>query len=217
MICVAHPRFSRSACHSWSPEYVEEITVPRSMSPYRIWIACITIPVLPSTSGRFSSCNSCTPLIHIWNDAIGAPGGSFRSNFYTDFLISMRDWLNHLYEALNPPFFIQGSPADLDMSLMPFRQDGMKVVKLWIRESFYSLDPFWVNSQFLTAVMRITSLSFAFDRNDASSYISRAKCIVSRPAELIRRGDNRYMLKDLLNSYRGAICSSVSSGILFLL
>jgi tetratricopeptide (TPR) repeat protein len=153
--------------------------------------------------------------IHIWQILILQ--FMYSAHPYMERRDSMRDWLNHLYEALNPPFFIQGSPADLDMSLMPFRQDGMKVVKLWIRESFYSLDPFWVNSQFLTAVMRITSLSFAFDRNDASSYISRAKCIVSRPAELIRRGDNRYMLKDLLNSYRGAICSSVSSGILFLL
>ncbi|KAG2132369.1 hypothetical protein DEU56DRAFT_859536 [Suillus clintonianus] len=153
--------------------------------------------------------------IHIWQILILQ--FMYSAHPYMERRDSMRDWLTHLYEALNPPFFIQGSPADLDMSLMPFRLDGMKVVKLWIRESFYSLDPFWTNSQFLTAVMRITSLSFAFDRNDASSYISRAKCMVSRPAELIRRGDNRYMLKDLLNSYQGAICSSVSSGILFLL
>lgn len=153
--------------------------------------------------------------IHIWQILILQ--FMYSAHPYIDRRDSMRDWLNHLYEALNPPFFIQGSLADLDISLMPLRLDGMKVVKLWIRDSFYSLDPFWINSQFLTSVMRITSLSFAFDRNDASSYISRAKCIVSRPAELIRRGDKRYMLVDLLNSYQGTIYSSVSSGILFLL
>jgi hypothetical protein len=130
----------------------------------------------------------------------------------------MRDLLSYLYEAFNPPFFIQGSLADLDMSLMPFRLDGMKVVKTWIRESFYSLDPFYMRPQFLTALMRITSLSFAFDRNDAPSYISRAKCIVhSRPIELHRKGDNRYMVEDLLSSYLGASRNSISSGIAYLM
>jgi hypothetical protein len=130
----------------------------------------------------------------------------------------MREWLSYLYEALNPPFFLQGSLADLDMSLMPFRLDGMRAVKTWIRESFYSLDPFYNSSQFLTALTRITSLSFAFDRNDAPSYISQAKCIVrSRPVELLRKGDNRYMVNDLLSSYHGASYSSISSGILYLL
>ena len=130
----------------------------------------------------------------------------------------MRDWLNSLYEALNPPFFIQGSLADLDMSLMPFGLDGMRVVKTWIRESFYSLDPFYMQPQFLTALMRITSLSVAFDRDDAPTYISRAKCIVrSRPTELLRKGDNRYMVEDLLMSYFGTNRSSISSGILYIL
>jgi hypothetical protein len=129
----------------------------------------------------------------------------------------MRDWLNYLCEALNPPFFIQGSLADLDMSLMPFGLDGMKVVKTWIRESFYSLDPFYKRPQFLTALMRITHLSVAFDRNDAPAYISRAKCIVSRPTELLRKGDNRYLVEDLLNSYFGTGRSSISSGILYIL
>ncbi|KAG2070627.1 hypothetical protein BDR04DRAFT_1099616 [Suillus decipiens] len=153
--------------------------------------------------------------IHIWQILILQ--FMYSAHPYMDRRDSMRDWLSHLYEALNPPFFIQGSLADLDMSLMPFRLDGMKVVKLWIRESFYSLDPFWINSQFLTAVMRITSLSFAFDRNDASSYISRAKCTGSGPLELLRKGDRRYMVHDLLNSYRGATHTSISSGILYLL
>ncbi|KAG2160214.1 uncharacterized protein EDB93DRAFT_1324636 [Suillus bovinus] len=130
---------------------------------------------------------------------------------------SMRDWLKHLYEAINPPFFTQGSPADLDMNLMPLRQDGMKVVKLWIRESFYSLDPFYTQAQFLTVLMGITSLSFAFDKNDAPLYISRAKCTVSGPRELLRKWDGRYMVQDLLSSYQGATSTSISSGIIYIL
>ncbi|KAG2048322.1 hypothetical protein BDR06DRAFT_962830, partial [Suillus hirtellus] len=130
---------------------------------------------------------------------------------------SMRDWLKHLYEAINPPLFIQGSPADLDMNLMPLRLDGLKVVKLWICESFYSLDPFFTQAEFLTALMGITSLSFAFDRDDAPAYISRAKCTISGPLDLVRKGDKRYMVHDLLSSYQGASLSSISSGILYLL
>ncbi|KAG1854678.1 hypothetical protein C8R48DRAFT_721046 [Suillus tomentosus] len=130
---------------------------------------------------------------------------------------SMQNWLKHLYEINNPPFFIQGSPADLDMNLMPLRRDGMKVGKLWIRESFYSLDPLHTQAEFLTVLMGMTSLSFAFDKDDAPVYISRAKCTISGPFELVRKWDKRYMAHDLLNSYQGAAHSSISSGILYIL
>ncbi|KAG2064506.1 hypothetical protein BDR04DRAFT_1162468 [Suillus decipiens] len=153
--------------------------------------------------------------IHIWQILILQL--MYSAHPHIDARDSMRDWLGNLYEALNPPFFIQGSLADLDMSLMPLRLDGIKVVKLWIRQSFYSLHPFWIDSHFLTAVMRITSLSFTFDRNDAFSYISRAKCTVSGPLEFFRKGDHRYMVHDLLSSYQGATRTSISSGILYLL
>ncbi|KAG1807541.1 hypothetical protein EV424DRAFT_1427404 [Suillus variegatus] len=65
--------------------------------------------------------------------------------------------------------------------------------------------------------MRTTGLSFAFDRDDAPVYISRAKCTISGPLELFRKGDNRYIVHDLLNSYQGATRSSISSGILYIL
>ncbi|KAG1889225.1 hypothetical protein F4604DRAFT_1612723 [Suillus subluteus] len=153
--------------------------------------------------------------IHIWQILILQ--FMYSAHPYIERRNSMRDWLKHLYEAINPPFFIQGSPADLDMNLMPLRLDGMKVVKLWICESFYSLDPFYTQAEFLTALMGITSLSFAFDRHDAPVYISRAKCTVSGPLELLRKADGRYMVHDLLSSYQGATRSSISSGILYLL
>ncbi|KAG1881873.1 hypothetical protein C8R48DRAFT_682497 [Suillus tomentosus] len=153
--------------------------------------------------------------IHIWQILILQ--FMYSAHPYIERRDSMRDWLKHLYEAINPPFFIQGSPADLDMNLMPLRLDGMKVVKLWIRESFYSLDAFHTQAEFLTALMGITSLSFAFDRNDAPVYISRANCTISGPLELFRKGDNRYMVHDLLSSYQGATRSSISSGILYII
>ncbi|KAG2048327.1 hypothetical protein BDR06DRAFT_976091 [Suillus hirtellus] len=153
--------------------------------------------------------------IHIWQILILQ--FMYSAHPYIEQRDSMRDWLKHLYEAINPPFFIQGTPVDLDMNLMPLHLDGMKVVKLWIRKSFYSLDPSHTQAEFLTALMGITSLSFAFDRDNAPVYISRANCMISGPLELFRKGDNRYMVHDLLNSYQGATCSSISSGILYII
>ncbi|KAG2034294.1 hypothetical protein BDR03DRAFT_1093813 [Suillus americanus] len=129
---------------------------------------------------------------------------------------SMRDWLEHLYEALTPPLFIQGSFADLDLTLIPHGLAGLGVVKNWIRESFYRLNPS-TSPQFLTTLMRITNLGFAFDRNDAPAYIAEAKCVTrNRSLKLLRKPDNRYLVEDILNFYRGTTASSISSGILFL-
>ncbi|KAG1738617.1 uncharacterized protein EDB91DRAFT_1249139 [Suillus paluster] len=130
---------------------------------------------------------------------------------------SMRDWIDHLYEALNPPLFIQGSLADLDLTLIPHGLAGLRVVRNWTRESFYKLDPFQSSSRFLTTLMRITSLSFAFDRNDAPAYIAQADCVArNMSTELLRKADNRRLVFDMLNSYRGFTESSISSGILYL-
>ncbi|KAG1889227.1 hypothetical protein F4604DRAFT_1950186 [Suillus subluteus] len=129
---------------------------------------------------------------------------------------SMRNWLEHLYEALTPPLFIQGSFADLDLTLIPHGLAGLRVVRNWIREAFYRMNPS-TSPQFLTTLMRIASLSFTFDRNDAPAYIAKAQCLTrNRSVELLRKPDNRYLVMDILNSYRGATPSSISSGILFL-
>ncbi|KAG1718561.1 hypothetical protein EDB19DRAFT_1837892 [Suillus lakei] len=111
----------------------------------------------------------------------------------------------------------KGSFADLDLTLIPHGLTGLRVVKNWIRESFYSLNPSQ-SPHFLTTLMRITSLSFAFDRNNAPTYIPQAECLTRNiSVKLLRKSDNRYLVKDMLNSYRGATQSSISSGILYLL
>ncbi|KAG1864912.1 hypothetical protein F4604DRAFT_1683323 [Suillus subluteus] len=129
---------------------------------------------------------------------------------------SMRNWLEHLHEALTPPLFVQGSFADLDLTLIPHGLAGLRVVRSWIRESFYRLNPF-TSPQFLTTLMRITSLGFTFDRDGALAYITQAKCLTqNKSVELLRKTDNRYLVMDMLNSYRGGTPNSISSGILFL-
>ncbi|KAG2070722.1 hypothetical protein BDR04DRAFT_1076592 [Suillus decipiens] len=130
---------------------------------------------------------------------------------------TMRDRLEHLYEALAPPSSIQGSFADIDLTLIPYGLAGLRVVKSWIRDSFYRLNP--SNSpRFLTTLMRITSLSFTLDQNNAPAYIARAECLAqNRYARLLRKPDNRYLILDMVSSYEGAAPSSISSGIMFLL
>ncbi|KAG1829533.1 hypothetical protein DFJ58DRAFT_737317 [Suillus subalutaceus] len=129
---------------------------------------------------------------------------------------SMRNWLEHLHEAPTPPLFVQGSFADLDLTLIPHGLAGLRVVRSWIRESFYRLNPF-TSPQFLTTLMRITSLGFTFDRDGALAYITQAKCLTqNKSVELLRKTDNRYLVMDMLNSYRGGTPNSISSGILFL-
>ncbi|KAG1738625.1 uncharacterized protein EDB91DRAFT_1137833, partial [Suillus paluster] len=130
---------------------------------------------------------------------------------------SMRDRIDRLYEALNPPLFIQGSLTDLDLTLIPHGSAGLRMVKNWTCEFFYKLDPFQSPSLFLTTLMRITSLSFAFDRNDAPTYIAQAKCVTrNMSTELLRKADNRYLVLDMFNLYRGVTEGSISSGILYL-
>ncbi|KAG2055771.1 hypothetical protein BDR06DRAFT_970569 [Suillus hirtellus] len=91
---------------------------------------------------------------------------------------SMRDWLEHPYKVLAPPLFIQGSFADLDLTLIPHGLVGLRVAKNWICESFYRLNPS-KSPQFLTTLMRITSLSFTFNQNDAPTYIVQANQIIA--------------------------------------
>jgi hypothetical protein len=130
---------------------------------------------------------------------------------------SMRNWLEHLHEALAPPLSIQGSFADLDLTLIPHGLAGQRVVKNWIRESFYRLNPS-TSPEFLTTLMKITSLGFAFDRNDAPSYIAQANCVTQNKfVELLRKPDDRYLVMDMFSSYQGVSPGSIELGILFLL
>lgn len=139
------------------------------------------------------------------------------ASVYADTVVSMRYWLERLYEALTPPLFIRGSLADLDLTLIRHSLAGLRAVKTWIREAFYRLSPS-KSPYFLTTLMRITSLSFTFDPHDACSYITQAKCLTSNiPTKLLREPDNHNLVVDMLNSYRGATPSSISAGVLFLL
>ncbi|KIJ60080.1 hypothetical protein HYDPIDRAFT_117540 [Hydnomerulius pinastri MD-312] len=127
------------------------------------------------------------------------------------------DWLTHLYEALNPQFHVQGTIADLDLSLIPGSCDSMRVMKHWVRDALYNFNAYHDRTGFLTAVLKLASLVFAFDRSDALKCINQAPFNVLhfRPQIFIYT-DGRYIVEDIVNLFNGEAQTSISSGILFL-
>ncbi|KIJ59804.1 hypothetical protein HYDPIDRAFT_118051 [Hydnomerulius pinastri MD-312] len=127
---------------------------------------------------------------------------------------SVLEWLSHLYEALNPQFYVQGTTADLDLSLIPGARDSIRVMKNWVRDALYHFND---RTGFLTPVLKLTSLVFAFDGSNALKCINQAPLHVPRfrPGIFIYP-NGRYIVEDIVNFFRGAAQTSISSGILFL-
>ncbi|KAF8837940.1 hypothetical protein BDN67DRAFT_908328 [Paxillus ammoniavirescens] len=126
-------------------------------------------------------------------------------------------WLSHLYEALKPQFHVQGSTADLDFSMIPGGHESIRVMKHWVRDALYNLDPNHDRPGFLTAVLKLTSLVFAFDRSDALKCINQAPFNTHhmKPHNFLY-ADGRYLVEDIVNLFDGVAQTSISSGILFL-
>ncbi|KAF9229832.1 hypothetical protein BS17DRAFT_744362 [Gyrodon lividus] len=127
------------------------------------------------------------------------------------------DWLSHLYEAFNPQFHVQGSTADLDLSMIPGGHESIRVMNHWVRDALYGLDPNYDRPGFLTAVLKLTSLIFAFDRSDALKCINQAPFNTRhmKPHHFLYL-DGRYLVEDIVNLFDGVAQTSISSGILFL-
>ncbi|KAF9242380.1 hypothetical protein BU15DRAFT_43965 [Melanogaster broomeanus] len=127
------------------------------------------------------------------------------------------DWLSHLYEAFNPQFHVQGSAADLDLSMMPGGHESIRVMKHWVREALYNLNPNQDRPGFLTAVLKLTSLVIAFDRSGALKCINQAPFNTRyvKPPHFLYT-DGRYLVEDIVNLFDGVAQTCISSGILFL-
>ncbi|KIJ60100.1 hypothetical protein HYDPIDRAFT_32524 [Hydnomerulius pinastri MD-312] len=130
---------------------------------------------------------------------------------------SVLDWLNHLYEALNPQFHVQGTIADLDLSLIPGACDSVRVMKHWVRDALYNFNAYHDETGFLTTVLKLTSLVFTFDGSDALKYINQAPFNVPRfRPQIFIYSDGRYIVEDVVNLFNGEAQTSISSGILFI-
>jgi len=116
---------------------------------------------------------------------------------------------------LNPPFYLLGTPANLNVALIPEAQKGFQVVKEWIRNLVYKLDH-RPQTPFLTTLMRAAYLSFTFDRKQASDYMYRARCMTTSPfPQEYYRGPGEYIVGELLASLEGTQVWCLSGGVLF--
>ncbi|KAH8834708.1 hypothetical protein DL96DRAFT_1808678 [Flagelloscypha sp. PMI_526] len=91
---------------------------------------------------------------------------------------SQRIWLERLYDALFPPFHSLGNLASLRSGLIPEGKEAFQVVKYWSQDLLRTRfsDPS-IHAQALSELMRISFLSFFFDKDDAAKYIFAAPCL----------------------------------------
>ncbi|KAI9462690.1 hypothetical protein HD554DRAFT_2175805 [Boletus coccyginus] len=127
------------------------------------------------------------------------------------------DWLTHLYEAFNPQSHVQGSTADLDLSLIPGAHESIGVMKHWVRDALYTLRADDDRRGFLTTVLKLTSLIFAFDESSALKCIKQAH-FNARHARVQQfvYPDGRYVLEDIVSLFDGGQQTCISAGLLVL-
>ncbi|KAI6046365.1 hypothetical protein EDC04DRAFT_2598161 [Pisolithus marmoratus] len=119
-------------------------------------------------------------------------------------------WIAHLYEAFFPPARAQGSLGNLDWSNVQRAPDGVRVMRNWLRNAIYSLEP-RDSANFLTDILRLIKLSSAFGESDA---LQHADCVRrSRPKMLFRHPDC-YIVADMIDSAQSFTESSISAGVL---
>ena len=132
---------------------------------------------------------------------------------------SVLDWLTHLYEAFNPQSHAQGSTANLDLSMIPGAREAIGVMKHWVRDALYTLTANYDRSSYLTSVLKLTSLIFAFDEASALRCIKQARFntdLARVPQFVYPDLDGRYMLEDIVRLFDGTQQTSISSGLMFL-
>ncbi len=124
-----------------------------------------------------------------------------------------RFWLNRLYEALYPPYHAFGSISDLALSTIPEAVKALSIVKDWVRTLVYKreISP---ATNFLTDVMRTTTLALTFDRSQASYLRNAAYFRAPTPHMYIRRGGCP-ILPELLGVMSGSYTWSLSAGFVF--
>ena len=127
----------------------------------------------------------------------------------------MLEWLTSLYEAFNPRFHVQGSIADFNLSSISGAHEGIGIMTHWVRDAIYDLSP--GRPDFLTVLLKLTSLLFAFDRSNALQCINQAhfnRPIVRMPQFIYP--DGRYVVEDIISLFYGIRQTCISSGLIFL-
>lgn len=132
--------------------------------------------------------------------------------------LSILDWLTHLYEAFNPQFHVQGSIANFDLPSILGAREGMRVMKHWVWEALYNLRPGRLD--FLTTVLKLTSLLFAFDHSSALKCINQARFnapCARIPQFIYPEPHGYYVVEDIVSLFDGNQRTCISSGLKFLM
>ena len=96
-----------------------------------------------------------------------------------------------------------------------------ETIKHWVRDALYTLTANYHRSSFLTNVLKLTSLIFAFDESSALRCIQQARFNTDRArvAQFVYsdpNGSSCYMLEDIVRLFDGTQQTCISSGLMFL-
>ena len=148
-----------------------------------------------------------------------------RSDFFSEHvLVEMlivrptRYWLRRLYEALCPPYYKLGSLQNLSPPLIPEFSVGTHVIKAWVCDLLYFINPWFQSNTFMTNFMQGFRLAFRFDASAASDYVHRIRSVASdRPPVLMRSGDTEgYIVHYFMGSMTDGDSKGLNKGVLFM-
>lgn len=107
-----------------------------------------------------------------------------------------RLWLAKLHEALFPYHHIAGSPSNLHRGRIS--SQAPQVVKDWVREMIYELNPLELGDRFFTFFLQAVSLAFLFDGSHSQDYIMSAPFMkpLSPDSPFCRSPDGHNILVD---------------------
>lgn len=102
--------------------------------------------------------------------------------------------------------------------MIPGAHENIGVMKHWVRDALYALRVDYDRSAFLTNVLKLTSLLFAFDESSALQCIKQAHFNAShaRVAAFVYPDSGRYVLEDIVSLFDGTQQTCISAGLLFL-
>jgi hypothetical protein len=132
-------------------------------------------------------------------------------------MLRNRFWLSKLYDSLFPPHYSLGSPSCWDRNLLPETQRAVEIVKDWLKELIFSIDPLSLQprARFLPYFIQAGALAKLFDEQSSHDYMYRARCMVIRYREFMRPPDGDYVLHDAVAPLIGQSNLSLARGMLF--
>ena len=151
-------------------------------------------------------------------------------------LLLIRKWLSRLESALNPLFYLSGSISMTQLDMIPEAHAGLPIVKQWIEEILFSLNPSRpeLQTRFVTNFLKATNIGFQFDERfvhdclrripvvhhayDEESQMARWPMLQIHPG-LLRAGPGDtpfYVLRELLDFLGKGSGVNLKHGILFL-